>query len=655
MSALVKMAATGGAVAKTYVDDVFSAYTYTGNGATQTINNGIDLAGKGGLIWNKLRSTSASHYLFDSSRNNFDQVLLADSAANATNLNVFNVSNTGIDLLGAALNNANQTYVNWTFRKAPKFFDVVAWTGNNVAGRQISHKLGIAPGFIVFKRIDIVEEWGVYHVNMPENTSARLNSASLYGLAQSTLISSVGVDTFTITNGKWNSSGNNSVNDLNGQYIAYLFAHDPSADGIIQCGSFTTDSNGSATVNLGWEPQYLMTKATSFNDGWQVKDTARGLPVGAAAAILYPNTSESEQNSLAYPHTLTATGVSVKYEANQTYIYMAIRRPNKPPIIGTQVYNAVARTGTASTAKVTGVGFAPDLFLSKSRAQGVDVGFFDRLRGNQRILCSSLTGAELLDNSAPNCGVISYDCDGVTLGIDGGYGRTNVVPYAYINHLFKRAPGFLDLVCYTGNSSGNRTISHNLSVIPELVIFKGRNDATYNWTVHCYNGVNNNNFYGNAGTGSSGLNSSAAADYSGGTTNVLGTNAVLSVGEGQISFNVNKIGTNYVAYLFASLPGVSKVGRYAGNGSSQTINCGFSNGARFILVKRTDAAGDWYVWDSVRGISDANDPHISLNSTAAEVTADDSIDPAPSGFAVNQNGVTNINVLNGTYIYLAIA
>lgn len=112
---------------------------------------------------------------------------------------------------------------------------------------------------------------------------------------------------------------------------------------------------------------------------------------------------------------------------------------------------------------------------------------------------------------------------------------------------------------------------------------------------------------------------------------------------------------NAVAYLFATLPGISKVGSYAGNGTSQTINCGFATGARFILIKRTDAAGDWYVWDSVRGIVAANDPHLSLNTTAAEVTTDDSVDPDASGFIVNQVAATNINVSGASYIFLAIA
>ena len=94
---------------------------------------------------------------------------------------------------------------------------------------------------------------------------------------------------------------------------------------------------------------------------------------------------------------------------------------------------------------------------------------------------------------------------------------------------------------------------------------------------------------------------------------------------------------------------------YTGNGSTQTINCGFATGARFILIKRTDDNGDWYVWDSARGIVSANDPHLSLNTTAAEVTTDDSVDPDNSGFIVNQVAATNINVSAASYIYLAIA
>jgi hypothetical protein len=130
------------------------------------------------------------------------------------------------------------------------------------------------------------------------------------------------------------------------------------------------------------------------------------------------------------------------------------------------------------------------------------------------------------------------------------------------------------------------------------------------------------------------------------------TSSVFSLGT---SNWVNGSGSTYVAYLFATLAGVSKVFSYTGNGSSQTINCGFTGGARFVLIKRTDAIGDWYVWDSARGIVSGNDPHLSLNTTAAEVTSDDTIDTDSTGFVVNQVSATNVNVSSATYIGIAIA
>ena len=41
-----------------YVEDVFSTHLYTGNGSNGlAIDNGIDLAGEGGLVWMKGRTS----------------------------------------------------------------------------------------------------------------------------------------------------------------------------------------------------------------------------------------------------------------------------------------------------------------------------------------------------------------------------------------------------------------------------------------------------------------------------------------------------------------------------------------------------------------------------------------------------------------------
>ena len=212
--------------------------------------------------------------------------------------------------------------------------------------------------------------------------------------------------------------------------------------------------------------------------------------------------------------------------------------------------------------------------------------------------------------------------------------------------MFRRAPGFFDVVAYTGDGTAGRTVLHNLGVAPEMMIIKGRSVAL-NWeTYHAdlgntkYIRLNRDFAEANAPVNALWYGSSPTSEN---FTIYSSTNGI------------NTSGATYIAYLFATLPGISKVGSYTGNGSSQTINCGFTGGARFVLIKRTDSTGDWYVWDTARGIVAGNDPHLSLNTTAAEVTTDDSIDPDSSGFVVNQVAATNINVSSASYIYLAIA
>jgi hypothetical protein len=114
-------------------------------------------------------------------------------------------------------------------------------------------------------------------------------------------------------------------------------------------------------------------------------------------------------------------------------------------------------------------------------------------------------------------------------------------------------------------------------------------------------------------------------------------------------------GGSYIAYLFATCPGVSKVGSYTGTGTTQTINCGFTGGARFVMIKRTDSTGDWFVWDTARGMIPANDPYLLLNSTAAEVTGTDYVDTTATGFEITSTAPAAINASGGTFIYLAIA
>ena len=130
------------------------------------------------------------------------------------------------------------------------------------------------------------------------------------------------------------------------------------------------------------------------------------------------------------------------------------------------------------------------------------------------------------------------------------------------------------------------------------------------------------------------------------------TSSVFSLGD---NVGTNGSGNTQVAYLFASCPGVSKVGSYTGTGSTLQVNCGFTAGARFVLIKRTDEAGDWYVWDSARGIVAGNDPYLLLNSTAAEATNTDWVDTLATGFEVSNAGSNLVNVNGASYIFLSVS
>ena len=208
--------------------------------------------------------------------------------------------------------------------------------------------------------------------------------------------------------------------------------------------------------------------------------------------------------------------------------------------------------------------------------------------------------------------------------------------------MFRRAPGFMDVVAYTGTGSAT-TQAHNLGAVPELMIVKCRSEANQFWAV-----------YAGDPTDFLQLNTTAASgDLASVWNDTSPTSGVFTVGTRD---EVNGSAKTYIAYLFATLAGVSKVGTYTGNaGYAVNVDCGFTGGARFILIKRTDSTGDWYYWDSVRGISAGNDPYLLLNTMDAQVTNTDYIDPLASGFTVTSSAPAALNASSGTYIFLAIA
>ena len=121
-------------------------------------------------------------------------------------------------------------------------------------------------------------------------------------------------------------------------------------------------------------------------------------------------------------------------------------------------------------------------------------------------------------------------------------------------------------------------------------------------------------------------------------------------GTGQINNN----GDTHLMLMFASLDGISKVGAYTGTGNDLNVT-DLGAAARFVLIKRTDTSGDWYVFDTTQGIVSGDDPYVLMNSTAAQVTNTDYIDPLSSGFTITSSATADLNASGGKYLYLAFA
>ena len=170
-----------------YVEDVFSTYLYTGNSANQTIINGIDLAGEGGLVWTKRRDNSQLYGLFDTERGVLNYISSNTTDAETTASNTLKAFNSdGFQLGGVSYPVSNQSGekgVSWTFRKAEKFFDVVTYTGNGTSSRQIPHNLGSTPAVIIVKSTSLTENWGVYHKDLPTGNVLLLSSTNAAGSA----------------------------------------------------------------------------------------------------------------------------------------------------------------------------------------------------------------------------------------------------------------------------------------------------------------------------------------------------------------------------------------------------------------------------------------------------------------------------------------
>jgi hypothetical protein len=328
---------------------------------------------------------------------------------------------------------------------------------------------------------------------------------------------------------------------------------------------------------------------------------------------------------------------------------------------GSTAFAATTYTGNSSTQvisnAVNGVSFQPDWVWYKDRSNARDHGLFDSVRGVTNYLASNLTSAEVSVS-----GVTAFNSNGFTLG---GSVNSNNSGETYVGWQWKAngaavtntagsitsqvsantAAGF-SVVTWTGTGS-NATVGHGLGAAPSMVIIKTRSPA--DWYV-------GHTSLGWSGTGYLILNNTGASGQYG-SLPVWQTTAPNStvITLGTVS-GVNANSGTFVAYCFAAVPGYSAFGSYTGNGSSDGPFQYLGFRPRFVMVKRTDSANDWQIYDTARNTYNVANLTLAANLSDSEYTrtTTDLIDFNSNGFKIRASNAA-VNASGGTYIYMAFA
>ena len=278
----------------------FNALTYTGNGTGQSIT-GVGF--KPDLLWCKMSSSSQLNFLFDSSRFNDrgtptpnylssdrNSAEVDDQTAGNTNPIIASFDTDGFTLggSGSGPNDNTRTYTAWAWKanggttttdatgdistvrqsNVAGGFAILTWTGNGSNNQRLPHGLGKKPAFVIAKRRDAAQSWGVWTQYLGANAkelqidsaSAQQNSSNAwYQDGMTTSFVGIGSDRNVST----------STN------VAYVWAD---VDGFQKFGTYRANHNADGSfVYTGFRPRMVFVKFLTSTAEFYVFDSARDI------------------------------------------------------------------------------------------------------------------------------------------------------------------------------------------------------------------------------------------------------------------------------------------------------------------------------------------------------------------------------------------
>ena len=323
-------------------------------------------------------------------------------------------------------------------------------------------------------------------------------------------------------------------------------------------------------------------------------------------------------------------------------------------------------TGQASELVITNDGnsdLQPDFCWIKCRNASQVFALVDTTRGSSKYLTCASTAAEVTDTGR----LTSFNTDGFTLG--GGSGPVNTEGGTYVGWQWKinggttasNTDGDLTSTVQVNQTSGISIftykgkdqiepldLGHGLGAVPEVFWIKRRNGGSRNW------GFYHKDMAASPQNGYMRLNE--VNGYAAASTwwrNEAPTSTIIKTGE---QADVNQPSDTFVCWAFKSVQGYSKFGKYTGNGNGggPFVYTGFK--PAWILIKRTDTSGTWFILDTRRNAFNLTDLYIPTNNEGGESNylSACQVDALSNGFKL-RTSYADSNASGGTYVYMAFA
>jgi hypothetical protein len=325
-------------MAYTNIDDpseYFQTLLYTGNSSTNIVTNtGLsDL--QPDFIWGKCRTTTKSHFWYDSTRGTEKRLLSNGTGGEASNTNgvtAFNSDGFRVDSGntendngegfvalqwkangGTTASNSDGSLASVVQADTTAGFSIVTWTGAGGV-RTVGHGLGVAPDMVICKNRTLSTQWLIWHksLGVGNNLLFLTNASGSGNLVTATPTSTV----FQI----------GSSAEVSNNCVAYAFAE---KQGYSKFGNYVGNGNADGPfVYTGFKPAFLIMKESSSAGGnWVMFDNKRDTG-NVTKHRMFPNLTNPDNTTRNYIDLLS-NGFKMRdtdadhNQSGQTMIFMA--------------------------------------------------------------------------------------------------------------------------------------------------------------------------------------------------------------------------------------------------------------------------------------------------------------------------------------------